>query len=107
MTDELPDAQDPQLLKQKLALETARIGWRELEPHYARGVVVQVVEGLDLVEVGLKLIEDDKQQIEAWMATQDLGPVNPEDADRWHQEQASVWALVVAPWVLIQAANDE
>jgi len=102
MSEEIPDAQDPELLRQKLALETASIGWRELEPHYARGVVVQVAESLDLVDVGLELIDDNKQQIQNWMSSGELGPVNTEEADSWHHNQASVWALVVAPWVLVQ-----
>ncbi|SFC32863.1 hypothetical protein SAMN05660443_2291 [Marinospirillum celere] len=102
MIDDLPGAEDPELLRQKLALETASIGWRELEPHYARGVVVQVTESLDLVEVGFELIQDNKSQVQKWMSSSELGPVNPEEADRWHHSEASVWALVVAPWVLVQ-----
>lgn len=102
MTEDLPGAQDPELLRQKLALETASIGWRELEPHYARGVVVQVAETLDLVEVGFELIQDNKAQVQQWMSSGELGPVSPEEADAWHHTEASVWALVVAPWVLVQ-----
>lgn len=102
MAEEFPSAEDPELLRQKLALETATIGWRELEPHYARGVVVQVAPSLDLVEVGMQLIADNKPQVEAWMNSGELGPVASEEADAWHHAQASVWALVVAPWVLVQ-----
>ncbi len=102
MSESFPDAKDPELLRQKLMLETAAIGWRELEPHYARGVVVQAAAGLDLVEVGMALIADDKTQVEAWMNTGELGPVAEEEAQAWHQAESSVWALVVAPWVLVQ-----
>ncbi len=42
MQDEHPDAREPDLLRSKLALETALISWRELEIHHARGCVVMV-----------------------------------------------------------------
>lgn len=102
MQQDFLDAQNPELLRQKLALETACIGWRELEPHHARGVVVQAAASLDLVEVGMALIADDKVQVEAWMNQGELGPVAEEDAHAWHHAQVSVWALVIAPWVLVQ-----
>jgi hypothetical protein len=102
MTEAFPDPQDPQLLRQKLALETARIDWRALEVHHARGVVVQVSEQLDLVDVAMQLISDNKSQFEAWLASGAIGPVADADAHAWHHNQTAVWALVVAPWVLVQ-----
>lgn len=105
MSEQFPDAKDPDLLRQKLALETASIGWRELEPHYARGVVVQVAENLDLVEVGFELIQNNKTQVQDWMNSGELGPVAHDEANAWHHESASVWALVVAPWVLVQSKS--
>lgn len=42
---------DPELLRAKLNLETGRMDWRALARHFARGVVVKVAAGLDLVEV--------------------------------------------------------
>lgn len=98
------DARDPALLRPKLALETARIGWRELEVHHARGVVVQVDRQLDLVEVGLQLIQDNRPQFEAWLQAGLLGSVADEDA--WHHQERRVWALVVAPWVLVQRGDE-
>lgn len=90
------------LLRDKLALETAKIGWRELESFYARGVVVLVQPELDLVEVGYQLTQDHKAQFEQWMAAGQVGPVAEEQAHQWHHQQAELWALVIAPWVLVQ-----
>lgn len=106
MSQQTPDPRDPELLRQKLALETARIGWRELEAHHARGVVVQVTDQLDLVEVAMQLISDNKPQFEAWLASGEIGPVADADAHAWHHESAAVWALVVAPWVLVQQRGE-
>lgn len=90
------------LLRDKLTLETAMISWRELESFYARGVVVLVQPSLDLVEVGYQLAQDNKQQVDQWMATQQVGPVASAEAHEWHHQQAQLWALVIAPWVLVQ-----
>ena len=40
--------------------QTARIPWRDLQPHYARGAVVVVQQDMDLVEVAIQLRRDNK-----------------------------------------------
>ncbi len=96
------NANNPELLRHKLSLETALISWRELEVHYARGSVIQVSAELDLVEAGLQLIQDSKTQFEAWLADNLIHSPETTDAAAWHAQDAQVWALVIAPWVLIQ-----
>ena len=46
-------------IKVRLNTETARIEWKELERHFARGVLLTVSSELDLVEVGAHMIHDD------------------------------------------------
>lgn len=98
------DANNPELLAAKLSLETAKIPWRELEVHFARGVVRQVKK-LDLPQVGMELISNNAKQIEKWIASGKLGEVKPKTANKWHKNDKLVWALVVAPWVLVQAID--
>ncbi|TVP61425.1 MAG: DUF2288 domain-containing protein [Halomonadaceae bacterium] len=93
---------DEHLLRAKLNLETAPIPWLELQRYYARGQVVAVAPSLDLMTVGVALSQDDKPRFEAWMASGELGEVSPDQARSWYASEASVWALVVAPWVLVQ-----
>lgn len=101
MTDAYePDT--PETRRARLNLETARISWRELEKFHARGQVVQVAQGMDLVEVGAALIEDDSPRVKDWLAQGVMGGVADADAHRWHHEDTQVWSLVVAPWVLVQ-----
>lgn len=102
MQDEHPDAREPDLLRSKLALETALITWRELEIHHARGCVVMVSNNLDLTEVGFQLTQDNRAQFQQWLDTGEVGTVADDDAHAWHQENTQLWALVVAPWVLVQ-----
>ena len=89
-------------LKEKLNAETGKLVWKELEPHYARGVVVKVISGLDLVEVAICFVEDNKEPIERWLTSGELERAIAEDARRWSDEDPLFWAMVVAPWILVQ-----
>ena len=64
---------EPDSLRQDLLEQTARIRWHELQPHYARGALVLVGEGMDLVETALQLrlellllLEEPKLTIAVW-----------------------------------------
>jgi len=95
------DEQDVDL-RAKLNSETARIAWAELERHFARGVVVWVAPGLDLIEVAYAMARDDSAALAAWMQTGQVVRAEAAQAHDWHARQAEFWAVVVAPWVLIQ-----
>lgn len=90
------------ILRAKLNLETARLGWPELERHFARGVVVRVQPGSDLVEAALAMAENRAAQVETWLADGTLARPDMEDAQRWHAAQQVFWGVVVAPFVLVQ-----
>ncbi|TBW55475.1 DUF2288 family protein [Marinobacter halodurans] len=89
-------------LRDRLNLETARIPWRDLQTYFARGQVVFVAEALDLLAVAEALAADDKARFQQWLADGQVGEVPAERAQSWYDAEASVWAVVVAPWVLIQ-----
>ena len=89
-------------LRTKLNTETGRLSWTELERHFARGAVIKVDTSLDLIEVAVSVSEDDKQQVEEWMNSSLMGHPSMDDARDWVERQPEFWAVVVAPWVLIQ-----
>ena len=89
-------------LRGVLNAQTGQIGWDELAPHFARGAVLRIQPGQDLVEVALHIVRDHKARVEAWMQAGVIAQVSSEEADRWHREQARFWAVVVTPWVLVQ-----
>jgi len=86
----------------RLNAETARIGWRELERHYARGVLVTVSGELDLVMTAAHMVRDDRDIIEACMESGRLHPTTEDEARAWSGQDSELWAVVVAPWVLVQ-----
>ena len=89
-------------LHNKINSETARIKWSELERHFAQGNVVYVSEQLDLIDVALRIAHDDKESIQRWMAEGKVHKVKDEQAQDWAVGDATLWASVVSPFVLVQ-----
>lgn len=92
-------------LRAKLNRETSPLTWPELQRHFARGVVIVVEKNLDLIEVAATFAEDSQTQIAAWLAQSQLRRALDTDAQRWHRTSVEVWAVVVAPWVLVQEVS--
>jgi hypothetical protein len=89
-------------LRAKINLETARLPWAELERHFAQGSVIYVSEELDLIDVAVRVSHDDKVSIATWMAAGQIGKVTDIQAQTWAQSEASLWASVVSPFILVQ-----
>lgn len=102
----MSSSQNNDEIKTKLNLETSRIGWHELQTYYARGMVVRVGKDLDLLEVASELIADNRARFEQWLGTGDVGDVSHDMARAWYDCNAELWAVVVAPWVLVQDRSD-
>lgn len=93
---------EPSTLYTKLLGETAAISWQELQPFFARGAVLRVEGGLDLVAVAEALAEDDKGRIVPWLASGELRKLEVLGAEDYLARDPQLWAVVVAPWVLVQ-----
>ena len=94
-----------ELLRTKLNAETGKLAWTELERHFARGVVVKVAGDLDLVDVAVAMSHDDKTRVEVWLTQGSVVRASSGDAMLWHARQSCFWAVVAAPWVLIQEVS--
>jgi hypothetical protein len=95
------------LLRAKLNLETAQLQWSELERHFARGDVIKVAIGTDLIEAALNVAENKTEVIQTWLSEGRIARAEMSDAEIWHARQPMFWAVVVAPWVLVQEALPE
>jgi len=95
------------ILRAKLNLETAQLAWPELERHFARGSVIKVACGTDLVDTALHVAENNAATVQAWLAEGHIARAEMRDAEDWHARQPMFWAVVVAPWVLVQEVQKE
>ena len=87
--------------------ETSKIPWSELQRFFASGNAVFVDESLDLIDTAAEIALDNKEKLQAWMATNKVANVSDEQAQQWWDEELTVWAVVVAPWVFVQRINKE
>jgi hypothetical protein len=88
---------------EKLAAQSGVITWPELQRHFARGVLVVVLPPLDLLEVAAAMAEDDAALLGGWMQSSRVLRATDEHARQWELTQPDLRAVVVAPWVLVQA----
>jgi hypothetical protein len=86
----------------KLLGETAPIRWQELQPFFARGALLWVEGGEDLVAIAEAVASNDQARVAEWMARGLLGKLEDARAEELLTRDPQLWAVVVAPWVLVQ-----
>ena len=82
--------------------QTSKIAWRELARFFAGGKVLLVDNSLNLVEVAAAVSSDNTQTVSQWVDANQLAAVSDEQALDWQQKDECLWAVVTAPWVLVQ-----
>ncbi|MFJ2994414.1 DUF2288 domain-containing protein [Pandoraea sp. NPDC087047] len=97
--DQSPQASDVYL---RLLGETAKIDWKDLESFFARGVLLFVTPGVDLVSVAEAVANDDKVTVTQWLTSGMVQRMQAEQAADFSARTPELWAVVVAPWVLVQ-----
>lgn len=100
-------AENEQHLRAKLNNETAKIRWHELQRFYAQGKVLQVDPALDLVDVACQFASDNVEQCEKWQVANQVVPVSDTTALGWYDVNELLWAVVVAPWILVQQSQQD
>lgn len=98
----MSDKPDPVVEGAMLNNETGVIAWEELARHFARGVVIAVDTSLDLVDAAQAVLKDDATRVGQWQNDGKLRRASDDDARRWHAENSEFWAIVIAPWVIVQ-----
>ena len=96
------ESETEQQLHDRLNSEAAKIPWRELQRHYARGVIIVVSADMDLIATAVSLAGDDRAAAEQWTDGGGLRRADDDDARNWLEHDTVLWALVMAPWVLVQ-----
>lgn len=94
--------EQPSTLYAKLLGETAPITWQELQPFFARGALLLVEGSQDLIEVAQAVAQNDQAKVAAWLADGQLRKVDDSRAEDLLARDPQLWAVVVAPWVLVQ-----
>ena len=97
-----PMTQEPSTLYAKLLGETASITWKELEPFFAKGALLWVDPGLDLIEAAQAMAENQAEKVAAWLAEEKVAKVSATRAVDLVERDPQLWAVVVSPWIMVQ-----
>ena len=101
-----PMNEDSSTLYAKLLGETASITWQELQPFFARGALLRVVGDVDLIEAAQAVAQDDREKVAEWLAKGHMAKLEADQAQDWLERDPQLWAVVVAPWVLVQERGE-
>lgn len=91
----------------KLLGETAIIEWKALERFWAKGDLIWVGPGLDLIEVAQAMAENQSETFARWRDAGTVGPVSAEQALDLQERDPEIWAVVVSPFIVIQEKRVE
>ena len=90
-------------IKAQLTEELADIDWGSLIPHAQRDAVIVVNPGLDLIEVGIAIAQDNVIPVQRWIGEKLVCKPSPEQLSNWNLEPDKQFTtLIVQPFVLVQ-----
>ena len=77
--------------------------WSDLQAHAKRDALIVVGAGLDLVDAGTALAENDTGRVQRWIDAGLLSKPTAADLERWAIDGAARFdSLIVAPFVLMR-----
>ncbi|MFI9654074.1 DUF2288 domain-containing protein [Guyparkeria sp. GHLCS8-2] len=101
-----PEAVDDETLYAELVGQTARIEWAELERFFAKGQILKIAPTLDLVDVAMAIIRDRAETVGTWQEAGEIDALDTGTARRWAAGEATLWAVVTPPWILVQESDE-
>lgn len=97
-----------QELRDALAERLDEAVWEWLAPHARRDALLMVDRRLDLLDVGMAIADDNIPVVQEWVKQQLLYKPSPEQLSYWENEPTQRFqALIVQPFVLVQATNHQ
>ena len=98
-----PQPSDLDEMGAELVRQTAVISWSELARQQAGGNILAVAVHFDLIDIGRAMQADRSDLLATWLADGSVYRIDDLQAIEWQRENTQFWALVIAPFVVIQA----
>jgi len=90
-------------LRAELADALAEAEWDWLAPHARRDSLIVVEPGLDVVDVGVAIANDDVSRVQHWIEEDLIHKPSQTQLSDWNIDQTKRFnALIVQPYVLVQ-----
>jgi len=94
-------------IRDKLNTEAGKLEWHELERFFAKGAVIRVHASLDLIDVAASMVEDEAAKITDWKEQGLIGSPADKEVIVWVEAKPLFWAVVIAPWIVVQEISSE
>jgi len=93
-------------LSERFKTDLAEVPWKDLRIHLQRDAIIIVADELDLVETAVAVTDDDKKNIEKWIAAGQLVKPTKEQVETWETELEKPFrVLIVQPFILVQMVS--
>ena len=92
-------------LRNTIKGEIGIIAWKELARFFAAGTAVAIDAELNLADVACQFAQDSSTIVALWLREGKVSKVSDEQAKTWFETDATVAAIVISPWVLVQTVN--
>jgi hypothetical protein len=90
-------------LREELAQSLDEAEWDWLIPHAKRDAIIVVSQGLDLLDVGVAIANNNVSLIQSWIDNQAIHKPSPSQLAYWNDHPSTRFnALIVQPFVAIQ-----
>jgi hypothetical protein len=77
--------------------------WEWLIPHVQRDAVILVAQGLNLLDVGEAIANDNTQSVQQWIDEQLITKPSVDQVGEWNSERQKRFnTLILQPFVLVQ-----
>ena len=91
-------------LRAELTQSLDEAQWSWLIPHVNRDAVIIVAPQLNLVDVGLAIVNDNSTSVQHWIAESLIYKPSVQQKTDWNARQDTRFnALIVQPYVLVQS----
>lgn len=86
----------------KLNGETAIVAWHEIERFFAKGNLLLIEQGVDLINCAADMSLDNKESIGKLISEEKIQSMPIEFVKANCQPETEFWTVVVAPYILAQ-----
>ncbi|MFN6566694.1 DUF2288 domain-containing protein [Dendronalium sp. ChiSLP03b] len=93
-------------LRAELTESVDEAEWEWLIPHVQRDAVIVVALGLDLLDVGEAIVNDNTSSVQQWIDEQLIAKPTTAQIGEWNSDRTKRFhTLIVQPYVLVQEIN--
>ena len=89
-------------IREHFQKEIGPVRWKDLELFFARGMLIEVNQNLDLLDAAVAAALNDAEKIQSWMEAGLIQKLQDDAALEFSQDNGVLVGVVSPPWVFVQ-----